>query len=239
MADAYAKLDAYLAAITLGFPPKVQTALVKVQAGARRLLAIRGYLRHPDRIQKKWAWDDAEAKKFKASDEYAHTVEAVKRVQKLFAQANQGYTLETANLVRSLQDQIDIWNGNADVSSAAIALRAKCVSEIGKASYPETPDAEATAKFAKFLRDSAVAPEPPCATPGLSDHGQLHAIDFIIKKDGKTVARIKRKTINNEWEIPGWTKKLQEAVIAASPAFKGPLPYPYEPWHYTYSDDQK
>jgi hypothetical protein len=65
-------------------------------------------------------------------------------------------------------------------------------------------------------------------------HGQSRAIDFQIMKDGKIVAATEVGAVASQWDAPGWTRRLKEAIAAASPRFKGPLAAPNEPWHYEY-----
>jgi hypothetical protein len=48
------------------------------------------------------------------------------------------------------------------------------------------------------------------------------------------IAGTTSSTIPSNWERPGWTARLSEAVVAVSHRFDGPLKEPYEPWHYNY-----
>jgi hypothetical protein len=61
------------------------------------------------------------------------------------------------------------------------------------------------------------------------------ALDFLVHQaDGKLVAGAVSATAKSAWDAPGWTARLKAAVDAVSPDWEGPLPEPYEPWHYTY-----
>jgi len=75
-----------------------------------------------------------------------------------------------------------------------------------------------------------VKPEPTSAAPGTSDHGQMRAVDFVVMKNGKTIADVVSSTIIPNWRVPGWEKALIDA--ASTTKLKGPLPTPYEPWHW-------
>jgi hypothetical protein len=63
----------------------------------------------------------------------------------------------------------------------------------------------------------------------------MRAIDFQIRKAGRTVAGPTSATIASAWDAAGWTQKLKAAVLAGSTRFTGPLATPREPWHYTYA----
>jgi len=85
-------------------------------------------------------------------------------------------------------------------------------------------------RFRKFITKKNLVGSPTSATPGLSRHGQSRAIDFYIKGPGVKLGAGNSKG----WDKGGWTKLLKEAVLKSSKKFKGPLPRPYEPWHYNY-----
>ena len=87
------------------------------------------------------------------------------------------------------------------------------------------------------IRPGPGDPPSPLAAPGLSMHGQSRAIDFQIMKGGRIVAATEVGAVEREWDAAGWTRKLRQAVLAASPRFKGPLAAPDEPWHYEYRAD--
>jgi hypothetical protein len=61
----------------------------------------------------------------------------------------------------------------------------------------------------------------------------MHAVDFVVLKDGETIAGTDTQTIQSNWEATGWKDKLLEAVTKSASWFDGPLSQPYEPWHYT------
>jgi len=88
-----------------------------------------------------------------------------------------------------------------------------------------------------WLARFAVTKAANLAAPGMSSHGQARAIDFQIMKDGKIFAGAASSMIEPTWRAGGWDKKLKVSIVAASPAFSGPLIRPDEPWHYNYDPD--
>src|SRR5207253_1344446 len=102
-----------------------------------------------------------------------------------------GYELETnSELIRTLESQIRIWNSSKSIRLASEFLRGQAVGELAKPQYPEEPHDQELKLFAKFLRNSLggkTDPRAGAATPGLSDHGQLHAVDFVVRKNGQMV----------------------------------------------------
>ncbi|MEP7220896.1 MAG: hypothetical protein ABI876_18370, partial [Bacteroidota bacterium] len=63
---------------------------------------------------------------------------------------------------------------------------------------------------------------------------QFRAFDFRVMRGGRVVAGTVARTIPAVWDRSGWTERLREAICTASRKFDGPLPEPYEPWHYAY-----
>ncbi len=229
------KLDAYVNAAAASLPTKVvHAALPNIQPGPRYVLAVRGYLRHKDAVGANWAWTAAEASAFKATPEFEEATKAVAEAQRVFASLNPGYSLSTASLIRPLEKQIELWNGNESVLKAGELLHNQCATELSRPEYPEPPGPAEISRFARFLMKHAVSPEPKVATPGLSGHGQLHAVDFIIQQGHKVVASAKASSIKTDWDDAGWTDKLKKALEKASPRFEGPLRNPDEPWHYVF-----
>ena len=85
-----------------------------------------------------------------------------------------------------------------------------------------------------MLVEAGLSGSPSNATPGLSQHGQAKAFDFVVSRGRDVVAGTVTATIQEKWEDAGWTAKLKQAVQDAGGKFVGPLPAPYEPWHYIY-----
>ena len=84
-----------------------------------------------------------------------------------------------------------------------------------------------------WLGTHAPVPSPNLAAPGLSAHGQMHAIDFQISQNGSLVAQANSADIDSVWRAQGWDVKLKASIAAAGPAFEGPLTSPDEPWHFS------
>ena len=99
--------------------------------------------------------------------------------------------------------------------------------------YNDSPTAADIKRFNDFLGGYQFDEEPSVATPGLSYHGRCAAIDFTITGPGVSLGAESTK-IKMEWDGKGWTAKLKDAISKAGPHFDGPLPNPYEPWHYNY-----
>lgn len=209
---------------------------VKITDLSRNILALKQYIRYKDVIDVKWAWTDEEIKHYTTTDEYKQLVAEIDRVKAKFAELNSGLVLTYTSRARSLQKQLDSWNGVASIKKIGDKLFLQCRNEISKEKYPEAPDPDDASldQFRRFLLAQDLSHNPTVATPGLSDHGQLRAIDFYIKQGGKLIAYSNTQTIKTVWDDPGWTAKLKTAVTQASERFEGPLPNPYEPWHYRY-----
>jgi hypothetical protein len=84
---------------------------------------------------------------------------------------------------------------------------------------------------------------PMFATPGLSDHGQSHAIDFKVYKTegGKTTEFLGANgSERDKWRASGCAAALAGAIAKLNArmsrtVFAGPLKNPDEPWHWVYS----
>ena len=89
--------------------------------------------------------------------------------------------------------------------------------------------------LAAFLQAQTPEPKPTLAAPGLSLHGQMHAVDFHVYKGDLEVAVPEAATIESVWDGQGWGERLAAAVRQSAAKFKGPLATPREPWHYQYT----
>ena len=239
MANPNEKVDLYFSAVAKTFPPKVQEALRMIgdpalgagpDSRARQLLALRRYVRKAKGLEAQWVWSHEQIKHYEASPEFARVRTEIAKVKNQFEELNPGYTLGVSP-IRDLHRQVALWNGNKTVHAAAEGLKRKCLQEA--ASYPDRPDSNTTERFRTFLGHCAVDPEPTSAAPGLSDHGQMHAIDFVVKQGERTIADTVSKTIGAQWDAPGWTQKLNDAVRLSKSLFSHEyLQHPREPWHY-------
>ena len=139
--------------------------------------------------------------------------------------------------VRSLDVQIENWNGNESVAAAAEALLEAARARTGGAAAPRTDSDRACVALERFLAAYTPEPTPTLAAPGLSPHGQMRAIDFQVVQGERVVAGPVAATIATDWEAAGWAARLDAAVRAASRRFVGPLASPNEPWHYTFTPE--
>ena len=134
--------------------------------------------------------------------------------------------------VRSVEIQLRLWNGNSSVLATAQSLQ-RAVAGQSSNLVCEAAEDPARQTLADFLRGWQPPRAAPLAAPGLSKHGQGRAFDFQIKRGDRIVAGTDTRA-TTMWDREGWTAKLRAAVNAGSDRFVGPLPAPYEPWHYEY-----
>ena len=203
---------------------QVAAALDRIDGTARRLLALRSYLRAAGSLPERWSWTQAEIDAYRESPEYISLLTEIDAIRARFERDNPGFTLYANTDVRSLDTQIQRWNENPRVGDVASGLYlATCQ---GKAAKPQA--------LREFLLDWQPDAPPPLAAPGLSQHGRGRAIDFQIERNKTLVAGTDTADIKRVWEEQGWSRKLQAAVMGASRKFQGPLAQPNEPWHYEY-----
>lgn len=234
-----AKLDSYLAAVAASMGEgraEVQEALklIKQQAPAGssaqplQLLALRRYLRLGGaQVVAQWAWTPEEQVRQLRDGTAKLLYQKAAEVQAEFRRLNPGYTLGITPL-RSLARQVKLWNDNDTVQLAGRGL-VKDMLAVLQTDYPEPPTGQSTSQFASRLRSAVVSPEPSNAAPGLSNHGRGTAVDFVVKRGNTVIADIKTEQIGPIWKKDGWEQKL---IAAVGNRLKGPLPKPYEPWHW-------
>ena len=227
-------VDNYINYAAEKLDPKVAGAIPKIEGTARRLLALRGYLRSRAGLNSKWSWTAEEIARYKQSVEYRAAMAEVEKVKAKFAEQNPGYSIEVNTEVRTLEAQIASWNSTASVAQASESLLAATEKELSAPAYQEPSDDASLRRFQNFLSNQNLPVTPTVAAPGLSQHGQLRAFDFKIKKGNEIIATTESSTIKTVWDAQGWTRKLNAAVTAASRKFAGPLASPREPWHYSY-----
>jgi hypothetical protein len=195
-----------------------------------QLLALRRYLRTGGaKLIANWPWTVAE-QKTTYSKVIEDLLDAARITKAAFEKANPGYTLGFTR-ARDLDRQAYLWIDNDSVKLASSGLWNDARTELTKASYIPNPGTEAAERFATFLSKAVVRPEPTNAAPGLSDHGQMKAVDFYVDKNGKRVADIKKNSIGSQWHATGFDKQLKLATQGT--VLVGPLRAPYEPWHYS------
>lgn len=205
----------------------------------------------------RWAWTSEDVQKYLGSEDGKKLKERIGTVSKHF-QAQTGlsaYSLDHAPLERTLDKQISLWKGNWSVAKLGPQLVTKLNKMLVADKYPDPPTDASTAKFYTALRKTWLNPvanpddptktyrTPTNAAPGMSDHGRLSAIDFVVKSKGKTVVSTSTAQIA-KWKekVDGrvsYAEGLKAAVTklngdAGTTIFDGPLAAPEEPWHYVY-----
>jgi hypothetical protein len=225
------KIESYMRAAAADLAPEQREALGRVNTDARRLLALRGYLRAGSGAAARWAWSRERIRSYERSPEYAAALAEIGKVRREFEGANPGYTLRVNTQVRSLDEQLSKWNENDSVARAGEELLQRAGGELAGSSYAEPPAAADVQRFVSFLRGSTTRATPTLAVPGLSPHGQSRAFDFQVMRGSQLVAG---PTGAGRWDSEGWTEKVRAAVTRASTKFTGPLASPREPWHYDY-----
>jgi hypothetical protein len=226
------KFDAYMRAAAADLAPEQREALGRIPEEARRLLALRGYLRSGGDAMTRWAWSRERIEAYEKSPEYAAALAEVDKVGREFESANPGYTLRVNTKVRSLDEQLAKWNETESIKRAGEELLARAREEVAGASYGDDAKASDVRRFENFLRGASTRATPTLAVPGLSPHGQARAFDFQVMRGAQLVAGT--SGVEEGWDKAGWTLKLQEAVGRAGAKFTGPLASPREPWHYDY-----
>jgi hypothetical protein len=226
------RFDAYMRAAAADLAPEQREALGRIPEEARRLLALRGYLRSGGDAVSRWAWSRERIESYEKSPEYAAALVEVDKVRREFESANPGYTLRVNTKVRSLDEQLSKWNETESIKRAGEELLARAREEVAGTSYGDDVKASDVRRFENFLRSASTRATPTLAVPGLSPHGQARAFDFQVMRGAQLVAGT--SSSEESWDKAGWTLKLQEAVQRAGTKFTGPLASPREPWHYDY-----
>lgn len=224
----------HLIAVRATLDPRAAAVIPRIDGSGRQLLALRSYLRAGPALAERWSWSDAEIAAWQGSAAQAALDAAIARVRAAFESANPGYSLHVNPEVRSLELQLARWNTNASIAAAAAPLADAAAAAVRAEGFP-SPDAPlAQSAFADFLRAWMPEPMPPLAAPGLSAHGQMRAVDFVVMQGERIVAGAVTADIPAIWTGNGWAARLQAAVLASGAPFEGPLRVPDEPWHFDY-----
>jgi hypothetical protein len=226
-------VNAYAVAAASQLPEPAQAALQSISSEARQLLALRGYLRAGRSLTTRWSWTAQQIEEYERSPQYQSLLQAIEEVNGRFQSRNPGYSLFANTQVRSLDLQLQRWNENPTVGTAATHLLAAAREELSKG-YPLSSDAAATQRFIAFLQNTVLEVPVSLAAPGLSLHGQSRAIDFQVQRGDVVVAGPNMNGVANVWHEQGWANKLAQAVKVTPAVFAGPLKVPDEPWHYEY-----
>lgn len=225
------KVEGYVRAAAADLAPEQREALGRVNTEARRLLALRGYLRAGSGAVARWAWSRERIESYEKSPEQAAALAEIEKVRREFEGANPGFTLRVNTQVRSLDEQLEKWNENDSVARAGEELLQSAGEELAGSSYAEAPTGTDVQRFERFLRGATTGVTPTLAVPGLSPHGQSRAFDFQVMRGPQLIAG---PASAGAWDKEGWTEKVRAAVTRASTKFTGPLASPREPWHYDY-----
>lgn len=227
-------LDDHVAQLAARQDPRVAEALARIDGTGRRLLALRSYLRSHDRLVERWSWTQEQIHAFEGSPEHRNLLGEIERVREVFSRENPGFELWVNPQVRSLDRQIESWNGNDSVGAAAERIVTDTLEFVGRADFVAAQGERARHALESFLVAYQPVPTPTVAAPGLSPHGQMRAVDFQVHQGDRIIAGPRTATIDTDWDAAGWSSRLDAAVRSASHRFVGPLATPREPWHYTY-----
>lgn len=225
---------AHLSALHESLDGRAAAALDRIEGLGPRLLAARSYLRGAAHLPERWSWTEEQIDAYQGSRAQAALDAEIARVREIFEAGNPGYTLFVNPQVRSLDVQLQHWNENRSVADAGRQLLQAMQTKVGAEAFPAPGTAEARAKFATMLKAHTPVPAPALAAPGLSPHGQMHAVDFQVRQGATTVAGPSTAHVQTVWLDQGWRDRLEAAVRMASDKFRGPLQNPDEPWHYDY-----
>lgn len=225
---------AHLAALHDSIDARAAAALDRIENLGPRLLAARSYLRSAARLPARWSWTQEQIDAYQGSQSQAALDAEIARVREVFEAGNPGYTLFVNRQVRSLDIQLQHWNENRSVADAGNHLLDALRGIVGAEGFPAPGNKEASTRFSQALRAHQPQPTPALAAPGLSPHGQMHAVDFQVRQGALTIAGPSTAQVRDVWIGQGWRDRLGTAIRQASDRFRGPLQNPDEPWHYDY-----
>jgi hypothetical protein len=224
----------HLAGVQATVDSRAAAVLPRIDGTGRQLLALRSYLRAGPNLAERWSWSEAEIAAWQGSPAQAALDSAIARVRNAFETANPGYSLHVNPEVRSLELQLSRWNSNPSIAAAAAALAEAAAAAVASEGFPTPGTPLAQAAFGDFLHAWVPAPMPPLAAPGLSAHGQMRAVDFVVTRGEAIIAGAVTADIPAIWTGQGWAGRLKTAVLASGAPFEGPLRLPDEPWHFDY-----
>ncbi len=240
-----AKIDNYMACAALKLVLDFDVYCVvmfKIPDRFRRLAALRGYLRFQaagKEFDDVWAWSSDEIKAFEGSQAQKTAKVYIDKVCDAFnarsEMSEKSYKLVARAKPRSLEEQIKLWNNNGSAKTVGKKIWDYLDNRMGD--FPETPDLPSVERFVRMICDEVTnLPKTTNATPGLSPHGHLKAIDFHVKQNG---VKVLQSGGPDSWRALGADDALRAAVgvvngNAGRKVFDGPLKSPDEPWHYNY-----
>ncbi|MFN2377755.1 MAG: hypothetical protein ABR538_14570 [Candidatus Binatia bacterium] len=233
------QLGAYMLAASAVLGVEQIGALSKITDEHRRNLAMTYYLRAGDSVTSRWSWTTEQIEAYQQSPEHSAAIAEIETIAVHFSLHNPEQVLRANPRIRSLEEQLVLWETVSSVGEAATELREEALETLTREAYGKDPDSVSIKRFHAFLHTWRASRWPTVMAPGLSLHGQGRAYDFqILDKDGRTVADTDTARSGPVWDEQGWTERVSHAVHAASGKFVGPLLKPYEPWHYEYQADR-
>jgi hypothetical protein len=241
-------------------------ALKSIEDPDRRMAALWNYARYPKNknqsIAAGWVWSDQQIAAYKTSPEKRGADIAIQNVAQLFNSdkemrakgAGQAvYSLHGDTDPRPFKVQMANWlrSDAHSVVNYGRGLYEHLLKEMNRCDfYPIFTDPLSVhdlMKFGKMIENYMDASKmglksPMFATPGLSDHGQSHAIDFKVFKteNGKPTQFLGTDSgLADNWRKEGCAAALARAVgvfngRSGRKVFDGPLTNPDEPWHWVY-----
>jgi hypothetical protein len=227
-------VEQYLRALRPGLDARASESLDAIKGTGRKLLAARSYVRNAALLDERWSWNEEQIAAYAGSPEQLRLEAALARVRCSFESANPGHTLYVNENIRSLDEQIEKWNGSETIQQSAQYMLETFRAEVARPAFPRANSPEGIAAFRDLLVSFKPIPMPSLAAPGLSRHGRMQAVDFQVMSGNRLVAGTDVSSVIETWETPGWKAKLQSAVNEADVGFVGPLKNPDEPWHYDF-----
>ena len=209
----------HLAGVQATVDSRAATLIPLIDGTGRQLLALRSYLRAGPNLAARWSWSEAEIAAWQGSPARAALDAAIARVRSAFESANPGYSLQVNPEARSLELQLSRWNSNASIAAAAAAIAEAAAATAHSEGFPAPGTPLAQAAFGDFLRAWVPTPMPPLAAPGLSAHGQMRAVDFVVTRGEAIVAGAVTADIPAIWIGQGWSERLKSAVLASGAPF--------------------
>jgi hypothetical protein len=225
-------IAAQLDSVIAGLPAEARAVALRIPELGSRLLATRAYLRAGASLSSRWSWSEAQSVAFAASPAGDALRVAIDAVRCAFETRNPGHSLFVNPSFRSVEIQLQRWNGNESVARASARLLGITRDAIGGPAGRAGRDSPAW--LIELLRSHVPRPAVTLAAPGLSAHGRGSAIDFQVSRAGSIIAGPETSTVAAVWDAGGWTDRLGAAIDASGAPFDGPLESPHEPWHYSY-----
>ncbi|MBC8145267.1 MAG: hypothetical protein H7X80_06745, partial [bacterium] len=175
------KLDRYMKLAAKRLDARMQGALSHIPDDGRRLLAIKYYARRAGSIDGLWALTANQIKRHQGSKYHRTAIAHVEAIKLRFAKDNPGYYLKVNTDVRSLENQIELWNSVGSTANAGDGILSAAARALDDSTaWPATPATRDVARFASMIASTRVSRSPTAAVPGFSLHGTGRAFDFIV-----------------------------------------------------------